>query len=324
MPEFSGQAATHPTVDDLVTAFKKVDKQGDGTISRAELVVFLTAAVPGATPFTAEQAEAEFARFDPNSEGRVSSAELAKAWASSAAAAGAPAGLAAEQPASSGPFNFESGLHDCCTVAPGLYKVAAEIPNARLIEMTMGPGDFDTLHEHPSHSMYFVTSAKLEIRDGNPLGEPHVAEVPAGAAPIFPAGPHAVKNLGGDTKVLFVEALPGCKPCGDFPAGAVTPFQVSPSCYTILAENDDWITGKVVLKVGEVDTVHSHKDHLIYVLEGDEVTLFPDGDKDKPVAVPIKPGAGIPAPISVGLFKKHAMKNSGTVDIVMIFFEMKK
>ena len=38
-------------------------------------------------------------------------------------------------------FNFKSGLPDCCAANPEYYKVAAEIPNARLIEMTMAPGN---------------------------------------------------------------------------------------------------------------------------------------------------------------------------------------
>eukprot|EP01046_Picozoa_sp_COSAG06_P011539 COSAG06_NODE_661_length_13303_cov_26.208725_2_plen_51_part_00 len=42
-------------------------------------------------------------------------------------------------------------------------------------------------------------------------------------------------------------------------------------------------------------------------------------------AVPIKPGAGLAAPMSAGpIFAKHSMKNTGTVPLKMIFFEMKK
>ena len=66
--------------------------------------------------------------------------------------------------ASSGPFSFPSGLPDCCTASPDLYKTIAEIPGVgRLVEMTFPPGAKDAPHEHPIHSMYFVTDAKLKI-----------------------------------------------------------------------------------------------------------------------------------------------------------------
>jgi len=123
--------------------------------------------------------------------------------------------------------------------------------------------------------------------------------------------------------VLFVEAFPTCKPCGDGPGGFISPFKVAPECYEILAENDDWYTGKMTMKPGEKDPFHHHKDHLIYVVKGNEVTIYPGGDEAAAMVVPIKPGAGIPAPMEAPPFASHFLKNSGTEDIEMIFFEMK-
>jgi len=223
-------------------------------------------------------------------------------------------------------FEFESGLADCCTTNPDNYKVVAEMPNARLVEMTLAPGAEDQPHDHPAHSMYVIQGGKLAIR-GPPEyaeGEAHEVEIPTGAAPIMPAGPHQVKNVGDtEVKIVFVEALPACKPCGDV-EGFVKPFDVSPSCYQVLAENEEWITGIVTMEPGTTDELHHHRDHLIYVLEGDEVSIYPDGDMADPHAVPIKPNAGIPAPISAGpIFSKHLMKNSGSSTTKMVFFEMK-
>ena len=124
--------------------------------------------------------------------------------------------------------------------------------------------------------------------------------------------------------MLFVEQYPLCMPCGDVP-NFVSPFTCNPNCYKILAENDDWITGLLEVKPGEMDDLHHHKDHLIYVLEGDEVTIYPDGNLDDPHPVPIKPEMGVPAPMSAGpIFNHHRVKNTGTVTAKMLFFEMKK
>jgi len=243
---------------------------------------------------------------------------------------GATAAPAAEpKTESKGPFSFASGLPDCCTASPDLYKSIAEIEGvARLVEMTFPPGAKDAPHEHPIHSMYFVTDVKLKIA-GPPtptkLGEEGgVAEVPAGAAPIFPAMAHQVENVGDkEGKAVFIEAFPDCKKCGDI-EGYISPFTVSPGCYKILAEDDDWYTGMLTMAVGEKDAFHHHKDHLIYVLEGDGVTIYPGGDESAAMVVPLKVGAGIPAPMSAPPFASHTLLNSGTVPLKMLFFEAKK
>ena len=46
-------------------------------------------------------------------------------------------------------LTFPSGLPDCCTSNPESYKVVAEIPNARLVEMRVPAGGEDIPHDHP-------------------------------------------------------------------------------------------------------------------------------------------------------------------------------
>eukprot|EP00966_Prymnesium_polylepis_P151594 3502600-Prymnesium_polylepis.1 len=69
-----------------------------------------------------------------------------------------------------GVFQFASGLPDCCEASPEFYRVCAEIPNARLVELRLLPGEEDMPHEHPRHSRFFVTDCKLAISD--PLKDP--------------------------------------------------------------------------------------------------------------------------------------------------------
>ena len=93
---------------------------------------------------------------------------------------------------------------------------------------------------------------------------------------------------------------------------------------TVLAEDDDWYTGMLTMDVGEKDEYHHHKDHLIYVLEGDGVTIYPGGDESAAMVVPLKPFAGIPAPMAAPPFASHVLLNSGTIPLKMLFFEAKK
>ena len=61
---------------------------------------------------------------------------------------------------------------------------------------------------------------------------------------------HQVENVG-DTegKAVFLEAYPTCKPSGDI-EGYISPFTVSPECYKVLAEDEDWYTGMLTMEVG--------------------------------------------------------------------------
>lgn len=224
-------------------------------------------------------------------------------------------------------FNFPSGLPCCTTSNPESYKVIAEIPNrARLVEMVVPPGGEDQPHEHPAHSMYFVDAAKLSIRDmkDGKLEDPHDVDIPAGAAPIFPPGGHQVKNIGdSEARVIFVESYPDAKPSGG-PDNFVSPHDTCGDFYKKLAEDDEWITAEMTMEPGQIDTLHNHRDHLIYVVEGDELTIYPDGNMEDPHPVPIKPNAGIPAPNAAGsIFNNHIVKNSGKGKCKLVFFEAK-
>ena len=104
-------------------------------------------------------------------------------------------------------FKFASGLPDCCTSNPDHYKVVAEIPGARLVEMELKPGEADKEHDHPEHSMYVVQGAKMKLTPppGATEGSAEL-ELPTGAAPVIPAGKHVVENVGTTTaKIVFVE-----------------------------------------------------------------------------------------------------------------------
>jgi len=221
------------------------------------------------------------------------------------------------------PFTYRS------TANPDKYTVLSEIPGCgRLVKMTVKPGESDVDHEHPVHNMYFLTACKLEIwgppgTDSIESGS-KVLEVPAGAPPIFPAMKHRVKNVGDTTaEVLFIEAYPTCKPCGDI---GKTPFDVAPTCYEKLADGDEWITGMMTMKPGESDPLHQHRDHFIYCLEASEVEI--SGFGGDPIKVPFEVGMAPPAPAKdpegkPTPFFEHTLKNIGTTPVKLLFFERK-
>ena len=78
------------------------------------------------------------------------------------------------------------------------------------------------------------------------------------------------------------------------------------------------------MEPGAKDAFHYHRDHLIYVLSGDAVTINPGGDEAAAMKVPIAPNHGIPAPMAAPPFYSHTLLNSGTEKLQMLFFEMKK
>ena len=208
---------------------------------------------------------------------------------------------------------------DCCTTNPNNYKVIAKTAGGRLVEMTLPAGQGDVAHDHPTHYLYVVNGGRLKLSPppGHTEGSAEV-DMPAGAALVIPAGPHQVTNVGTtDVKILFVEPTGSAETCElpDF----VSPFTVFPDCYKILAEDDDWFIAKMTLKAGVTDPPHSHHDHLVYVMEGDGLTIYPGkeiGDEKK--EIPIK--AGMALPVAAG---HHCVKNHGTKDCEIVFFEQK-
>jgi Ca2+-binding EF-hand superfamily protein/mannose-6-phosphate isomerase-like protein (cupin superfamily) len=322
-----------------------IDKDGDGEISKEECAD---------AGHSAEQVEAIFEKVDADGDGKLSKEEMVASGLKDAEAAAAAATATVDGESTSGVkekapsapstapqrstpqhtmaaainFEFESGLPDCCTAFGEGYKVLAENATGRLVEMTLKVGQSDPPHDHPKHYMYFVEGGKLTITDytGGEKGEEKEVDIPAGAPPIFPAGPHQVTNSGDvDVKVIFVEVT---GEFGDVPEGMKSPCDTDPECYKILAEDDDWFTGEMNMGAGTKDHPHGHRDHLLYVLEGDEVTIHNlAGDMsalegDAPPAlmkVPLAAGAAMAVPAG-----HHWLENTGSQNCKIIFFEPKK
>lgn len=238
-------------------------------------------------------------------------------------------------------FSFPSGLPDCCSANPDFYKVLCDIPKVgRMVEMKIPPGASDLPHDHPSHPMYVVSdNNKIQVtpfsKEGQAIeGGTHVIDVTSGAAPIFPAGPHQVKNVGeGILHIVFLEPYALCQPCGDPDVDKfLSPFVIVKQCYNIVAQNDMWITGVLTMKANEKDPPHHHRNHFIYVLEGEEGKAELEvqechpktaADIGEAAHVPIKKGMGIPAPMTEGLFTSHRLRNSGSCDFKLLIFEQK-
>jgi len=229
-------------------------------------------------------------------------------------------------------FKFLSGCPDCVTSNPEHYSVEATIDGvARLVLMKVPPGGCDKEHDHPKHSMYVIEGAKLELSPppGGSDGESAVVELPTGAAPIIPAGKHVVKNVGDTTAtIVFVEPFASFESSGFDSAREkfMSPFDVTPCCYEKLNEDDDWVTGMLTMDVGQRDAIHHHRDHVIYFLEGDEITITPIviGEPAEPMVVPLKTPCGVAAPMAAAPFACHTLKNTGSKPVKAVFFEAKK
>merc|ERR1719231_186577 len=154
----------------------------------------------------------------------------------------------------------------------------------------MKPGQGDHAHDHAPHYMYIKKGGKLAIAHDGKTDE---MEMPTGVGVALPAGPHQVTNIGDDdVEVLFVEVT---GELGETPEGHTSPFDTNPEHYKVLVEDEEWFVGQMSMTAGEEDAAHSHRDHFIYVLEGDGITLYPGKEKgEEKMEVPIKPGMSIP------------------------------
>jgi hypothetical protein len=88
-------------------------------------------------------------------------------------------------------------------------------------------------------------------------------------------------------------------PVGSEPSGIRTQWDPNPvgsehTCPRPFHLELQHATLSCVFPVDVVDltwlTVHHHKNHLIYVAEGDGITIYPGGDESNPMVVPLKVG----------------------------------
>ncbi len=93
---------------------------------------------------------------------------------------------------------------DAAKVAPHIYKVLFENERARLLEVTMQPGDSSEMHSHPDNLIYVLSDGKVTFTA--PSGETADLELATGASMWMDATEHATDNVGGTTvRVLFFE-----------------------------------------------------------------------------------------------------------------------
>ena len=94
---------------------------------------------------------------------------------------------------------------DATRVAPHVYKVVFENERARVLEVTMQPGDRSDMHSHPDYFFYLLGDGG-RVRFTMPSGETAELELPAGASMWREAEAHATENIGGTTiRALFFE-----------------------------------------------------------------------------------------------------------------------
>src|SRR6266545_4545013 len=77
---------------------------------------------------------------------------------------------------------------DATKVAPHVYKVLFENERARVLEVSIQPGERSEMHSHPDYFVYFLSDGKGKFT--TPSGETDEIEMPA-AASMLGAPPSA-------------------------------------------------------------------------------------------------------------------------------------
>jgi quercetin dioxygenase-like cupin family protein len=94
---------------------------------------------------------------------------------------------------------------DPVEVSPDHYELLLENDAVRVLRMTLGPGDIDEEHSHPSETVYFLKGGKLRIH--LPEGDPAELEIPDGGVIWHEPWTHRVENVGSsDVEAVIVES----------------------------------------------------------------------------------------------------------------------
>ena len=83
---------------------------------------------------------------------------------------------------------------DATKVAPHVYKVLFENERARVLEVSMEPGDSSEMHSHPDYLVYMLADGKVKFT--MPSGETAEVEVTAGTPMWREAEEHSTENVG--------------------------------------------------------------------------------------------------------------------------------
>jgi quercetin dioxygenase-like cupin family protein len=83
---------------------------------------------------------------------------------------------------------------DAAKVAPHVYKVLFENERARVLEVSMEPGDSSEMHSHPDYLVYMLADGKVKFT--TPSGETAEVELTAGMSMWREAEEHSTENVG--------------------------------------------------------------------------------------------------------------------------------
>eukprot|EP00658_Telonema_sp_P-2_P076975 TRINITY_DN6856_c0_g2_i1.p1 TRINITY_DN6856_c0_g2~~TRINITY_DN6856_c0_g2_i1.p1 ORF type:complete len:221 (-),score=51.18 TRINITY_DN6856_c0_g2_i1:46-708(-) len=201
----------------------------------------------------------------------------------------------------------------CDQASPEGYELVGECLGGRLIHMVLKKGEKDQPHDHPAHVIYVIKGGTLKIT--GPAGE--TRELLDGAGACMPAGAHQVENVGANGMDVDLLLFEPSEQAGKMPEGHF-PLQKSVGDNSkTLAENEACMVMETTLKAGEEDRPHSYRDHLMYVLEGEQLTIHPgQGKVAEPMVVDVMPGAVLPLPSGFNL-----VQNTGCQDVKVVSFK---
>ncbi|OOG74183.1 hypothetical protein B0E44_06690 [Flavobacterium sp. A45] len=99
---------------------------------------------------------------------------------------------------------------DPMKAASNVYKkILLDNDKVRVMEVVFAPGVTTAWHSHPNHSVYALTSGKIQITDkGKPAA---TIDVKMGTALYLPAVTHMAKNIGTTTLKLIVTEIKPAK-----------------------------------------------------------------------------------------------------------------
>lgn len=99
-------------------------------------------------------------------------------------------------------------------------------------------------------------------------------------------------------------------------AGAQDPAKVGPNIYKCTFENERARVCEIRFKPGDSIPVHSHPDHIVYVISGGKLRITPT--KGAPAEADVKPGQVLWFPAEA-----HSAVNVGSTDVRGLVIELK-
>lgn len=204
---------------------------------------------------------------------------------------------------------------DAVPANPDLFRILFENERLRVLDQRLQSGRSERMHSHPAYVKYSLSSYRGTVTYSNGSTSA-VRRIEPGRVMWFDPEIHAQKNSGKTVMHTLMFELKGAHVVQSTAETSDDPLKVAGATHKLLLDNDRVRVLEFRLKPKESTPSHHHRDGVLYVLSGGNITETLSDGKTNEVTLANGDVKWTDA-------KSHKVKNSGNTEVKMVIVELK-